>query len=351
MSSPVTSPDEPAVAAFRALLLATGVATQRANPSVGKTLNHRLTEINRGLQSPVSPEVLTETSEQVITELSNWAESAGQYHIENQREIEAIMGVVAHAAEAIGIRDNTCSREIGALTVKMRSIAELKDLGVVRASILDSAAVLRSCVEKLVEDGKASVRELNAEVREYRARMEEAERAAALDPLTRLANRRAFENQLETRISTQQHFSVLLLDLNSFKSVNDQYGHVAGDDLLRQFAEELRSQFTPLDTVCRWGGDEFAVIVPGGEKESAERVRRITRWVFGEYKVSTSGKPVKTSVHAAIGVAEWNGTETGLELVARADRQMYQSKHASKANAVTPANARSGRSWSGAVSA
>lgn len=328
-----SSAHDRSVAAFRSTLLAMGVSGQRAVPAVGDTLHTRLREIHDSLRFSPTSESLDRASDDVNAELCNWAESAVRHHHENEREIREIMGVVARAAEAIGTRDESCSREIGDLTARMKSIARMDDLAAIRTSILESTTLLKSCVEKMVEDGQASLRNLNAEVLEYRNRLEESERAAALDPLTKLANRRAFEAHLERRIAFASGFCLILLDLNDFKVVNDTHGHLAGDDLLRQFAAELRAQFSPADTVCRWGGDEFAVLISGGAKEASDRVEGITRWVLGEYKISGGSEIIKLQVQASIGAAPWNGKETGLELIARVDQSMYQNKMASKGGA------------------
>jgi diguanylate cyclase len=136
------------------------------------------------------------------------------------------MSAVSRAAEAIGRRDEKCSSEIGDLAMKMRSIPDLKDLAAIRTSIIDSTMLLKSRVEKMVQEGDASTRLLTAELEEYRSRLEQSETAAALDPLTRLGNRRAFEKHLQARISSGRTFSLLLIDLNDFKSVNDRYGHL-----------------------------------------------------------------------------------------------------------------------------
>lgn len=326
-NQPITG-DAPALAAFRAALIAMGECGQRAVPSVTTGLSRKLTDITSGLRQAPDRDDLDQASRQVQTELSAWAECALLHHNENEREIKEIMGVVARAADAIGTKDAKYSTEIGSLTGKMRSIADLKDLAAIRSSIIDSAALLKNCVEKMVEEGKASMRHLTAEVEEYRTRLEESEKAAALDPLTKLANRRAFEKQLEVRIVGAKAFSLILIDLNDFKAVNDSYGHVAGDDLLRLFAAELCSQFHASDMVCRWGGDEFAVIVAGGEREAAERVEQVHRWVLGEYKINTGSQTVKAVVNASIGVVQWNNRESGLELVARADQDLYRGKPA-----------------------
>src|SRR5439155_19412758 len=120
------------------------------------------------------------------------------------------------------------------------------------------------------------------------------------------------------------------------KAVNDTYGHLAGDDLLRQFATELKNQFRPADLVARWGGDEFAVIVDAKLSEAAERVAAVKRWVFGEYELTAPGAPVRVNSCAAVGVVEWDGHETALELLARVDKEVYRAKATSSRSSTEP---------------
>lgn len=117
-----------------------------------------------------------------------------------------------------------------------------------------------------------------------------------------------------------------MLDMNDFKGVNDRYGHLAGDDLLRQFAVELRGIFRPSDLVARWGGDEFVAIAAVPLADAELRVENIRRWALGEYKIQAGEQRVKVTAQASIGAVEWNGAETGLELVARADAGVYADK-------------------------
>jgi diguanylate cyclase (GGDEF)-like protein len=125
-------------------------------------------------------------------------------------------------------------------------------------------------------------------------------------------------------------FSVVLYDLNGFKHVNDTYGHMAGDDVLRQFSSELRAAFRAVDDVGRWGGDEFIVVQDCGLEEARRLVERAAKWIFGEYTVRGEGPPRKLPVAASAGVAVWREGETIAALVARADAEMYRQKKAGK---------------------
>lgn len=329
-------PLEPGVAALRSTLTAMGTAGEKATPAIGSTLNLRLREISGNLLSP-SPEELSEVTEQVNQELAGWAERAVQHHNENERELREIISVVARATEAIGRKDEKYAKEIGDVTGKMRTFADLKDIAVIRRSIMESATMLRSCVEKMTEESRSTLTSLSAEVTEYRVRMEAAEKTATLDPLTQICNRRAFEKRLELKISNRDTFSLILIDLNGFKGVNDTHGHTAGDELLRQFSTELKGQFAPEDTVSRWGGDEFAVLVAGDLKVAGEKAERVRRWVLGDYKIATASGVVKVAAGASLGVVQWNGRETALELVNRADQGLYGEKQASRTAAPRPA--------------
>jgi len=320
---------------FRLALLAIGESGQRAVPSLNTQLGIRLTEIADALEPPASRETVRNVRERVQTELNRWADSALQHHIDNERKI---IGVVAQLAETVGAKDEKFSREIGALAQNMISVTDMTDISEIRTSIVVGTNRLKSCVERMAEEGRASMRRMTAEIESYRNRLEESEKIASLDPLTQLANRRAFEKQLDSRIAAATPFSLLLIDLNDFKAVNDTHGHLAGDDLLRQFAKELRDQLPPSDLVCRWGGDEFSAIVPGTAADSADRVERIRTWVLGSYRINTGTGVVKARVDASVGVVQWDGKETGLDLMSRADKGLYKGKDRTRSRVTAPAN-------------
>ncbi len=319
--------DESALTAFRSSLAAIAQCGRRAVPTLGQDLGRKIDQIQGTLQQPVSPDALTEATRRAEAELALWADLAVRLHDDNEREMREIFGAVAHAAESVGLRDEKYSSQIGDLSVKLRSIASLNDLAIIRRSIVESAAALKSCVEQMAAESRASVKELSQEVNHYREKLHESERVSLLDPLTNLANRRGFEHQLQARMESCSVFSLLMIDLNDFKSVNDRYGHLAGDDLLRQFAAELSGQFAGGDLVGRWGGDEFVILMACDLKEAHARADRVRHWAMGEYKISSgTGAVVKVSLQGSIGVAQWNGKEDGATLLARADAGSYDAK-------------------------
>jgi diguanylate cyclase len=323
---PVT---ESAVDAFRTSLLAMAECGQRAIPSLGEDLNRRITEIHGTLARP-SAEELSSAARNVKEELTAWAGRAIQHQSESERELKEIISSLARTAESVAARDEKYSTEIGGLSGKLRSIAAMGNLGEIRRSIIESAATLKSCVEKMAQESKQSVSDLTKLVDDYRERLVVSERLSGLDPLTELANRRVFENQLQSRVETGKTFSLIVIDLNGFKQVNDRYGHLAGDDLLRQFAGELRAQFRATDLVARWGGDEFGVLVAGPIAIADERVERVRRWALGEYRIQAGEATVTLILSASVGSAEWNGSESAEELLARADALVYRIKEESR---------------------
>ena len=126
-----------------------------------------------------------------------------------------------------------------------------------------------------MKSSRDSVADLRAEVVRYESLLRESERLAVLDPLTGLKNRRGIEEELIARVADGRRFSVLIFDLNGFKTLNDTYGHVAGDDLLRQFADELKANCEHGDLVGRLGGDEFIVITDRNMEEGSVYLRKI----------------------------------------------------------------------------
>jgi diguanylate cyclase (GGDEF)-like protein len=153
------------------------------------------------------------------------------------------------------------------------------------------------------------------------------------DPLTGLANRKLFLDRLVVALARTERYqspmSVLFLDLDDFKAVNDRFGHGAGDELLAAVAERLRRGARPTDTVARLSGDEFAVLVEHlDDTESASRVgERLLDALVTPFTVA--GKQV--SVRATVGIAvSTSGRESPDELLANADLAMYTAKASGK---------------------
>ncbi len=180
----------------------------------------------------------------------------------------------------------------------------------------------------------ASIANVLAGARARRAAETELRHAATHDPLTGLANRRLLEQELAyaaARARRREHpTAVLAVDLDRFKDVNDRFGHAAGDTVIREVAGRLQRAVRETDTVARVGGDEFVVIaedLPPGELDRV--LSRIERAV--QHPVSVDGDRVRVGV--SIGVVQTSGEHTAAQLLAAADRHLYQRKRVGRGGA------------------
>jgi diguanylate cyclase (GGDEF)-like protein len=170
------------------------------------------------------------------------------------------------------------------------------------------------------------------------ARAEEYHRLATSDALTGLYNRRFGDQRLEAEAARSQRYgrplTVVAIDLNDFKQINDTYGHAAGDLVLREFSEQLNAAIRVSDVAVRMGGDEFLVILPECPTEQVEAMLRRLQTIvveFGGHKI-----PVSFS-------AGWVGYESGEtpeQFLQRADETLYADKRARKVNTPEPIPAR-----------
>lgn len=191
--------------------------------------------------------------------------------------------------------------------------------------LLLNVALGFAMVVLLMEDGKREVDDAQAELR---VAHDQLRRAALYDPLTDSLNRRAFEQGVGLEMARGTFGTVVIADLDNLKAVNDAFGHPAGDRLLRQCAELLRSTLRPYDKLYRWGGDEFLLLIPSARGTDVEA--RLTE-VLGRaqpIQVGTGDRPVTLEV--SLGTADYTSAEGIDDSIQLADQAMYRQKHARK---------------------
>ena len=154
---------------------------------------------------------------------------------------------------------------------------------------------------------------------------ERARRLALTDPLTGLRNRRAFEEGLTIAYEQAHPFSVVFIDLDGFKGVNDRLGHEAGDKALQHAAGAFLRAVRAVDTAARLGGDEFALLLPSADAASAER---IAGRALEELRTVTHDHPEWKGLSASFGLATRQQASSAAALLERADKAMYRAKRA-----------------------
>lgn len=320
------------LSAYRSALLAVGNCSQDACPGIGDGLKQSLQALQARMGPAVKREDVEITDRAVQQQLRDWGQRTARHYRDKAAEVREILLTMARTGEAVGARDRRCAGQMGEVTARLRRIATLDDLTEIRASIEKSAGELKTSIERMTAEGKAAVDDLKRQVTAYQAKLEEAEELATRDALTGVRNRMCVESILESKVDSGKAFCVAMIDIDDFKKVNDRYGHQAGDDLLKQFAAELRSACRSTDAIGRWGGDEFVIVLDCRLAEGAGQIERLHKWVCGDYTVHGNGGAVKLGLKASIGLAEHLPQEPMKALMGRADAAMYERKGVARAS-------------------
>lgn len=319
------------MAAYCAALDEIGESAPMASPAIGDGLKRSLAKLRAALSFKMDREKLIATDAAIRAELRNWGKRSTEHNQHKAREVKELLLVMARTAESVGERDQRCAGQIHEVTKRLKEIASLDDITQIRTSIERSAVELKSSIDRMASEGKAALDQLRTQVSTYQARLEHAEEIAARDALTGLRSRLSVENLIEARMCAGGKFCIAIVDIDGFKKVNDDFGHIAGDELLKQFAAELRSVCHSSDVIGRWGGDEFIILFNRDLAESVAQRDRLQKWVCGNYSIQTGAGPAKINVEASIGLAEYRTGEQLRDLFARADAAMYENKALARA--------------------
>jgi diguanylate cyclase (GGDEF)-like protein len=237
-------------------------------------------------------------------------------------------------------RATRLTRPLWALYASMRGVARDEGLDEVEARSANAEVesligAFNATVRRLQREREHAERDQNAlraQNRAFQAQQESLSKLTITDSLTQLANRRQFENQLNLEIKRLSRnrggLSMLVVDVDDFKKLNDTLGHAAGDEFLKQIASILSETVRETDLVARYGGEEFVVVATNTALEGAVVLGQkvCTAVAEASFIVDSSMRPQRATI--SVGVAEFRGSQT--DLFNSADAALYEAKSAGK---------------------
>ena len=178
---------------------------------------------------------------------------------------------------------------------------------------------------------------LLSDITEYKMFMEQLKKLSITDELTSIANRRYFfetaSRELARARRVNRPFSIIIFDLDHFKNINDTYGHLIGDDILKEIAQKVVSQLRTLDIYARYGGEEFIICLPETMPNDAVIVAERIRNIVEECKFKENDHLITVTI--SLGIASLTDTEEELEMIIKhADEALYQAKQSGRNRAV-----------------
>lgn len=261
---------------------------------------------------------------------------AGQSIRDNWREerqifVDTLMGLARHLQD---MRQNTggMGRRLGEAVTRLQQSQDISDLQQLRIILLREAEDLRDQTGRLqhqLSENEIRLKESHERISKMYSELEQTKAISLSDPLTGVANRRALEQQLTSEISRSTRYglplSLVMLDLDHFKRINDTYGHPVGDKVLITVADKVAKSLRQSDFLARIGGEEFVILLPETNLANAIATAEKLRADISRLRFKTHNTHL--SATASMGVCEWSPEGmSAQQLLQFADQALYRAK-------------------------
>jgi len=235
-------------------------------------------------------------------------------------------------SDIIGELQKSLKESYEQASIKEQRITELQKKEAKEDFITSLLLELLMLVRDLKRQNESFLKKVEAQqkvINDLKSKLEMVEVEANLDPLTDLFNRRSLERALKEFFTlckqSKMSFSLVLIDLDDFKYVNDNYGHHVGDLVLAKVAKVLRTSMRAKDILGRWGGDEFMAIMPNTDLENAKKVVERIKSQLEKMEILAEGKRFKVFISAGV-VQCGENFQSWLDMIKETDRVMYENK-------------------------
>lgn len=255
------------------------------------------------------------------------AEQVAKASLKLEAELSKVLAFIrSHLGSAASY-----AKSLADAQTRLASLSEPKQVRVIVSLLVAENERMRRDTTEL----KSKLEEAKARIESLHTSLSEAQEIGLQDPLTAVGNRRCFDETLEKEVvnaeSSRKPLSLVMCDIDNFKQINDSFGHSVGDEVLKMFASLLADNVRESDTVTRFGGEEFGIILPHTAQESAIGLaERMRRQCEAKQLIVRNANQTIGKVTASFGVAQHREGEGPEMLVQRADAKLYEAKCAGR---------------------
>ena len=264
-----------------------------------------------------------------------------EYLRDRENELKDIIDLLTKAVASLNVDNHEFSQKLLRQSEELEKITLLDDIKRIKNSLKQQIDNFRETIREKQSYDNKKIEVLSSQVISLEAELEKAKEQSLKDGLTRVFNRQAYDSYIrdivEQNSVTHSPFSMLILDIDDFKEINDTYGHQIGDRVLLATVNKCREIIRKQDFLARYGGDEFVIVLPGASLRNASRkAKQICKAISScRYTLSElqDGRTFSTTV--SIGLAAYRKGDTVTSASERADQALYVAKKLGKNRTAT----------------
>ena len=258
------------------------------------------------------------------------------YLHDRETEFKDIIAILTKSVSELNSRNQNFNQNIQKHSEEVAHIILLDDIKKIKGVLKEEVNRIKEITQKKELDDNKQMGKLSEKVHTLKLELKKAETKSLMDGLTGVYNRKAFDKQIKDLVErntvTKQSFSMIFLDIDNFKNINDHCGHQVGDSVLLILVNKFKEFTRKEDLICRYGGDEFVIIMVGASLRAASARAKKIRHTISNAKYRFREKEVykKLTLAVSIGVSTYKKGDTVATITERSDKALYLAKENGK---------------------
>ena len=306
-----------------------------------EAFKHDINDLLAALESGKKLKKLKSIFEKYKKRIVRFIQRQHVYILDREKEFKDIIDLLAKALATLDSENQDYNQKIYAQSEKIEQIARLDDIKKIKQELEHEIKQMRETIRKKQSHDTGELELLSKKVSALDTELKKARAESMHDGLTGVYNRRAFDRMIREMVEQQAQngktLSILILDVDDFKTVNDSYGHQIGDRVLVALARKCSGLIRSADIIARYGGEEFVILLPDASlKDAVAKAKTICKSISAtRYALDDVDADHTLSVTISVGVSQFQPGDTPKSIIERADKALYRAKYSGKNRVVS----------------